>query len=153
MVCAVERGRVSGCACGRVCSVLFALGEVVELGPSVAQLVERLTVVFGTVFQYPRKSIGRWFDSGHSDFILPPTAALLPRARSLYASLRRRWHGLCPPLEVFQSPTAPVTRVLASDKQQRRRRLRASSISYRSARSSAVRLSEVDAHTGGVSSW
>jgi hypothetical protein len=25
--------------------------------------------VFYTVFQYTRKSIGRWFDSGHSDFI------------------------------------------------------------------------------------
>jgi hypothetical protein len=92
----VERCRARGCACGCVCSVLFEIGEVEELGPSVAQLVERLTVVFGTVFQYRRKSIGRWFDSGLSDFILPPTAALLPRARSLSASLWLRWHGLCP---------------------------------------------------------
>ena len=35
--------------------------------PSVAQLVERLTVVLDAVYQCARKSIGRWFDSGHSD--------------------------------------------------------------------------------------
>ena len=35
--------------------------------PSVDQLVERLTVVLRVVYQYARKSIGRWFDSGHSD--------------------------------------------------------------------------------------
>ena len=29
-----------------------------------------------TVFQYSRKSIGRWFDSGHSDFIFKPLAGV-----------------------------------------------------------------------------
>jgi hypothetical protein len=48
---------------------LFAVGGMGQVEPSVAQLVERLTVVFDTVFQYLRKSIGRWFDSGHSEII------------------------------------------------------------------------------------
>ena len=52
---------------GRESKVVFGGTAVAELRPSVAQLVERLTVVFYTVSQYTRKSIGRWFDSGHSD--------------------------------------------------------------------------------------
>ena len=35
-------------------------------------MVERLTVVLNTVSRYSWKSIGRWFDSGHSDFVLNP---------------------------------------------------------------------------------
>ena len=45
---------------------------VVCVEPSVAQLVERLTVVLYAVHQCARKSIGRWFDSGHSDLCCSP---------------------------------------------------------------------------------
>ena len=47
-------------------------------------MVERLTVVLYTVFQYSRKSIGRWFDSGHSDFVLNTLAKAARPSLSFY---------------------------------------------------------------------
>jgi hypothetical protein len=82
--------------------VLMYVGVVVELGPSVAQLVERLTVVFYTVFQYTRKSIGRWFDSGHSDFMLP----FQPALPALFLPSLRLCGGVCCLAAASQSPLA-----------------------------------------------
>ena len=48
--------------------IFCCVWHVACVQPSVAQLVERLTVVLDVVYQCARKSIGRWFDSGHSDF-------------------------------------------------------------------------------------
>ena len=81
--------------CRSVYSDLFAFDVNRGDEPSVAQLVERLTVVLNAVYQCARKSIGRWFDSGHSDLCCGLGLPALFCASASHALLAFESHGSC----------------------------------------------------------